>query len=231
MITVTTNGGSFTLRPDLTIDQTNITTLPDVVTTVDVGDTLATALAVTLPSNSRVTIDPAIGDNAFGINDVDLFSITANAGDALSIDVTRIDASLVNSYVRLFDAIGNELAADVTSGPGSNPRISLFSVPATDTYYIGVSSWVNNAYDPNVAGSGFNGLYTGDYLLDVERLQPDVVTSGDLGGRTLRIFSTRNRTHSTRRWMCGVRELSTSSVPITFTEVPGITKWTGRILS
>jgi len=162
VITVTTNGGSFTYTPY------TLTTLVDVVTITDVGDTIATALTVTLSANSQVTVDPNIGDSV-SPPDVDMFSVTADAGDILTIDVLRIDASLTNSYLRLFDAAGTELSADVVSGPDNNPRIA-FTVPTTGTYHIGVSSYVNTSYDPNVAGSGGSSFYTGDYELTIRRV-------------------------------------------------------------
>ena len=88
-------------------------------TTTDIGDTLATAQAITLPINSVVTIDPTIGDNAFLGRDVDLFSLMGNAGDRLVVDVTRLDGAFL--YLRLFDSAGTQLAADGFSGDNSSP--------------------------------------------------------------------------------------------------------------
>jgi hypothetical protein len=72
-------------------------------------------------------------------------------------------------YVRLFSSVGQQLAADLSSGPNSSPRIANFRVAASGTYYVGVSGWSNNAYDPRVAGSGVNGT-TGNYQLNVQRV-------------------------------------------------------------
>ena len=97
-----------------------------------------------------------------------MFSIQGNTGELLSIDVTLLLGFNGNGYVRLFDSAGTELAADAFSGPNSNPRLSSFSLPADDTYTIGVSGWSNTVYDPNVANSGTDGG-TGNYELMVKR--------------------------------------------------------------
>nr|WP_161501232.1 Ig-like domain-containing protein [Rhodopirellula sp. SM50] len=167
VVVVTTAGGSFTLRPAATI-----ATEPDLFLGPDSGDTLATAVALNLPVNSVLNVhSQSIGDNAFGAQDVDLYRITVNAGDVICVDVTRQSPfSLVNSYVRLFDAAGNELASDVNSGPDGNSRLVDVRLPAAGDYYLGVSSWVNTDYDPAVANSGSNAFYTGPYQLTVQRV-------------------------------------------------------------
>jgi hypothetical protein len=137
--------------------------------TGDVGDTLTTALAVSLSADSRVNILSTIGDSTSGFNDVDLYRFTGTAGDVLAISLSRLNTSGYG-YVRLFDAAGNQLAADAFSGPNSTPRIAKFVLTAGGTYYIGVSAWNNTSYDPTMANSGRNGFYTGAYTLTVERL-------------------------------------------------------------
>ncbi|WP_419580402.1 Ig-like domain-containing protein [Stieleria magnilauensis] len=168
VVVVSTAGGSFTLRPAATI-----VTESDLFLGPDTGDTLATAeVLVDLLINRRLNVhSQSIGDNDFIAQDVDLYRFTANAGDVIGIDVIRqAPFSLVNSYVRLFDATGNELASDVNSGPDGNSRLTDVRLPAAGDYYIGISSWVNNGYDPSVANSGANAFYTGPYQLTVQRV-------------------------------------------------------------
>jgi hypothetical protein len=136
----------------------------------DVGDTLASALPVTVPLDGGFSIEQTIGDNAFGAQDVDVYRFDASAGNTLTIDVSKRSTGLLYVYARLFDASGHELAANVADGLDATPHIGRFTVPATGTYFLGVSSWPNTAYDPQTAGSGSGGQFTGDYRLTIERL-------------------------------------------------------------
>ena len=140
--------------------------MPDL-TPADAGDAIAAALSVNLPADRRVRIEQTIGDGAFAGQDVDLYQLTGSAGDILTLDATRLSASSL--YLRLFDAAGNQLAADGFSGPNSSPRIAPFRLLATGTYYVGVSGWSNTGYNPNLANSGANGS-SGNYALVMQRV-------------------------------------------------------------
>jgi hypothetical protein len=158
VVQVTTAGGSFTLRPATTVSQSGL------VLATEVGDTLATAQALTVATNSQLAVTGA-GLNINVNLDVDLFSVTANAGDVLTVDVTRLTGT---QRLRVFNAAGVELAADSFSGPNSSPQIRNLMVPVAGTYYLGVSGSNNTAYDPTVAGSGVSGN-VGTYTLTIKR--------------------------------------------------------------
>ena len=72
--------------------------------------------------------------------------------------------STLDSYLRLFDSKGRQLAAnDDTSG---TPDSSLsFTAPKAGVYYVGVSGSGNAGYKPSRAGSGRTGS-TGAYQID-----------------------------------------------------------------
>ena len=127
------------------------------------GATLATAQALALAANSRVRVVETINDSL----DVDLYRLTANAGDVLSVAMSRVQFG--NSYVRLFDAAGVQVAADGFSGPQSAPLVH-YHVAASGTYYVGASGWSNATYDPTLPGSGTHGG-TGGYTLEVQRAE------------------------------------------------------------
>ena len=75
----------------------------------------------------------------------------------------QIGLSSLSSYLRVFDASGNELA---DSG-GTGPDASLsYQAPADGTYYLGVSGAPNSTYNPLVPGSGVAGS-TGAYQLQL----------------------------------------------------------------
>ena len=130
-ITVTTPGGSFTFQAAATQ-----TTLPPLTPATDPGDTLATAMALSLSENSTLAVNQQIGDGPNGANDVDLYAFTGAAGDLVTVDM---GPTYTNPYpdVRLFDAAGNQLAIGYYY---QEPEIAQFVLPASGTFYVGVSS-------------------------------------------------------------------------------------------
>jgi predicted outer membrane repeat protein len=111
----------------------------------------------------------SIGDNsniAPGL-DIDLFELQVNAGNFITADIdAQVNGSTLDSYLRLFDDSGTELAAN-DDADGTDSALS-FLAPSTGTYYVGVSSFGNDAYNPSVEGSGSEegtGVY--DIAIDV----------------------------------------------------------------
>src|SRR3989442_1689391 len=104
-----------------------------------------------LAANSRVRIVETINDAL----DVDLYSLTANAGEVLGVSMSRLPFGQL-SYVRVFDAAGTEVAADLGSGPNSAPLLH-YRVATSGTYFVGASGWSNANYDPTGPNSGTQG--------------------------------------------------------------------------
>ena len=132
----------------------------------DAGDTLPRAQSVVATTGS-VTLASRIDDGPRGRRDVDLFRVSLAAGQRLTIDVAArslATPSTLDSYLRLFDSKGRQLAAnDDTSG---TPDSSLsFMAPKAGVYYVGVSGSGNVAYKPSRAGSGRTGS-TGAYQIE-----------------------------------------------------------------
>lgn len=138
------------------------------------NDSIATATPLVLNASGGAELaELVLGDGATPTLDVDLFRVFASGPALISAQVTsRSLAGIVrlDTYVRLFDASGIQLAANDNFN-GLDGRIQFF-VPAAGQYYIGVSSFPNTVYDPNTAGSGSPGQTTGTFGLAVE-----VVTS------------------------------------------------------
>ena len=136
-----------------------------------------TAGAYTVPDLSNLTIAPiaeAIGRDGGKTrdNDVDLYRFDVTALGALSIEVTSdSEAEDFDSYLRLFDAAGTELAAN-NDLDETNLLSGLDLNLDRGTYYVGVSGNGNTEYDPNLAGSGTTGS-TGDYALEFDFDEPD----------------------------------------------------------
>lgn len=133
--------------------------------------------------------------NPVGVSDVDLFEIRVPDNGTLFIDIdTPFEDDYVDSFLRVFDADGNELVSsddDLATDEADNPleftdsnfpglvfesptNRQFFNGHATDSflagtvergdvYYIGVSDFFNQSYNPNNltnrATGGAGGLY------------------------------------------------------------------------
>jgi hypothetical protein len=69
--------------------------------------------------------------------------------------------STLDSYLRVFNAAGRQLAVNDDSG-GSLDSYLSFRPTVAGTFYVGISGYGNGNYTPTRAGSGRNGS-TGDY--------------------------------------------------------------------
>ncbi|HHP7232122.1 MAG TPA: S8 family serine peptidase [Xenococcaceae cyanobacterium] len=129
------------------------------------------------------------GDRAFvGETDVDLFRFEVESPGtvAIALGTAEAEPNDFDTYLRLFDAEGNEIAFndDLETGVNAFSRIEAELAPGT--YYTGVSGFDNSSYDPNVAGSGVAGA-TGNYSLqfNLTNSDPNGLVSGaetvDLG--------------------------------------------------
>ena len=112
------------------------------------GESLSTALPVFLSENTPTTLAGpyALGNGAYGQQDVDLFRVSLSAGQTLSANVlaAQIGLSSLYSYLRVFDANGNQLAAadnstDPNTGQPSPDAALTYLVAADGIYYLGVS--------------------------------------------------------------------------------------------
>ena len=87
---------------------------------------------------------------------MNLFSVTLLAGQTLNANVlaAQIGLSGLDSYLRLFDANGNQVAADDNSinpntGQPSPDAALTYLAPADGTYYLGVSGALQFRLQPN----------------------------------------------------------------------------------
>ena len=101
-------------------------------------------------------------------NDVDLFSFQLESPGKVNIEVTSdfSDPDNFDSYLRLFDDSGNQIAAN--NNISTNNLFSRLDLNLDrGIYYIGVSGNNNTDYDPNEANSGTGGD-TGNYGLELD---------------------------------------------------------------
>ncbi len=148
--------------------------------TLEPNDTLGTAEVLTFAaSGSAEFTGLTLGDGVRAGLDVDLFAINIPRGGLIHAEITaqnRSGGSTLDSYLRLFDGLGGEIAANDQFN-GQDSLIDFF-VSTGGTYYIGISGFPNSQYNPNIAGSGVsqaNGVY--DLSIDVELVQNDRITA------------------------------------------------------
>ncbi|MFZ4732674.1 MAG: DVUA0089 family protein, partial [Pirellulales bacterium] len=115
------------------------------------------------------------GDITPGV-DVDMYSFTVTAGQRIAFDIDRPAGSTFDSFLRWFDARGNELASNddgPTPGEASSTESYLeFTFPSAGTFYLGVSGFGNQRYNA-LTGSGDTAGSTGGYVLSLAAVDPD----------------------------------------------------------
>lgn len=160
-----------------TAGQTGNYTLTLTLDSPDPNGLISGAVAINLPSNEApVLTNGFIGADygkPVGVSDVDLFEIVMPDNGTLFVDIDTPFATgeFVDSYLRLFDAAGNAIAfsddnsSDEDADDGGHFTDSFLgaSVERGGTYYIGVSDFDNQNYDPNNLdnrpATGTGGLY------------------------------------------------------------------------
>ena len=131
------------------------------------------------PINGIIGIDG--NGTVIGDKDVDVISFEVDSPGLVTIELgsnTETPEDF-DTYLRLFDETGAEIAAndDIEQGIQQFSRLEANLEPGT--YYAGVSGFDNGSYDPNVAGSGVSAD-TGNYSLqfDLDNSDPNGLISG-----------------------------------------------------
>ncbi len=181
---------------------------------IEGNDTIAEANALGLSAeNPTAALAGSIaGDFYFDPSeDVDFYTFSLEAGQTVSLDIDASEwntletfgypivypaldeVQLTDTELRLFDAQGNEVAAN-NDGAAPDEEFSRdpyleFTAETAGTYYVGVSQLGNRNYDPNVArsGSGWTfpevGVFFGPYELTATLTEGDTSPiTGDLMG-------------------------------------------------
>ena len=152
----------------------------------DPNGTIAGAfIAPSIDGSESPIINGTIGfdgnGNFIGSKDVDIFRFTVESPGNVNIKLGShtSEPEDFDTYLRLFDGLGNELAAndDIARLTNNFSEIETFLEPGT--YYAGVSGYQNNNYNPNVAGSGIVST-TGNYSIEfsLNNVDPNGLISG-----------------------------------------------------
>lgn len=144
------------------------------------NDSLDTAEVVAfIGSGSANFSGITLGDGVRAGLDVDLFRVDIPRGGLIRAEIfaqNRLGGSSLDSYLRLFDGVGNELVSNDQFN-GQDSLVDFF-VSTGGSYYVGVSGFGNDDYDPTIPGSGQSqstGVY--DLRIEVELIQEDRVTA------------------------------------------------------
>lgn len=124
--------------------------------TADLGE-LATPASLTT----------TLGDTAAGAKEVELYKVSLKPGSVLTAATSRAGAAsaATDTYLRLFDASGNQVAFDDDSGGFPFSKLQ-YSATAGGVYYLGVSGYGNSTYNL-VTGAGLAAGRTGDFKLNI----------------------------------------------------------------
>ncbi|MCA9049025.1 MAG: pre-peptidase C-terminal domain-containing protein, partial [Planctomycetaceae bacterium] len=132
------------------------------------GAGIAAAVNVgTVFTTTPYAVNAFLGDDS-GADDVDLYRVTLNGGDTLTVTVNP-DPSL-DPVIRLFDSSGNDLTAPVLvnlGGAGNAETLMTFSIPASGDYFVGISSAGNVGYTPSGGTGASGGTTSGSYRLNI----------------------------------------------------------------
>jgi len=173
----------------------------------ELNDTLLLATNLDIIGRGSRTIDAFLGDGAYGLRDVDIFRVDAGAGSTIAASVSPTTGNL-DTIVRIFDTLGNQVAADGKKGTRS--AVTSFLAVNAGVYYVAVSggnesvpgNLGNIAYNPQLGGSGVASDATGGFKLQVNvsggvsetqvRLAGTAISAGIALDGTLGIYGQNN---------------------------------------
>jgi hypothetical protein len=118
--------------------------------------------------------------------DVDLIKFVAKAGDRVGFQTESRGGSKINTFVRLFDASGKQIASNndgswLNVDPTTKFSFLEYNFSKAGTFYVGVSLNPNKAYNITTGGGDVAGTTTGAYRLRVLNTAPQIVVSSPFG--------------------------------------------------
>jgi hypothetical protein len=125
---------------------------------------------------------PGSGDYTLSsATDVDLIAIYPNAGQTIAINIDSRNGSNVDTYVRLFDSTGKQIAFN-NDGAAPGEAASKFSYltytfTTSGDYFFGVSSAGNNNYNASDGSGDAGGSSTGQYHFSISLVTAPVAAS------------------------------------------------------
>ncbi len=145
-----------------------IQTAPSVAT--DSDDSIIEAPNVGAVSTTPITVSGGISPDT----DVDMVRFTVTAGQVVDFDIdTTLNGSTgLNSYLRVFNASGQQLAANDNAAAPSEGTVGFdayvrFTFATAGTYFVAVSNSLNTAYNAGTGDGDTGGGSIGEYVLSI----------------------------------------------------------------
>ena len=113
-----------------------------------------------LPISDRIEAIGTDGEQEVGDRDVDFYKINSDRAGILEIATTSIESDPVNTVVLIFDSEGRRLG--LNGRPDSSDSVLRYQIASNTDYYVGVTGYGNQNFDPFALGSGTGGD-TGTY--------------------------------------------------------------------
>lgn len=157
--------------PTPAMDETYVFQVTNFSGAFEPNDTISNATPVVFNADGHAEFTNAVvGDGLNDTLDVDLYRVFMSGPGLLIAQVVaqRLPLpSTLDSFVRLFDANGNSMGLPVNDNfDGLDSRLEFF-VPTGGVYYVGISGFGNDDYDPNAIASG-SPQSLGDYALQID---------------------------------------------------------------
>lgn len=145
-----------------------------IVADTDADNTIDEAIAIAF-DDPEITLSDAIETQS----DLDIYRVELDSGDTVVFDVDTAANNRLDTFLRVFDADGNDLGAnDDGSAPDENSNLDSyieFTASTAGNYYFGISSFGNSDYDPIAGSNNFSnnvGITTGNYDLTISLIVP-----------------------------------------------------------
>jgi subtilisin family serine protease len=111
-----------------------------------------------------------------GATDVDLYKFVPTTSGLYDIATDTSQEGSVDTYLRLFDASGDQLATNDNANSATTASLIRASLTAGETYYIGVSGSGNDSYNPITGASATASSTTGTYVVSVNLATTPAIT-------------------------------------------------------
>ena len=144
-------------------------------TEVEPNDNLNAAMHLgDIPAVESAELECVLGNSPALTHDVDFYSVTAPNGSDFPIMLAWELSADWDSHLRLFNAAGIEIARSDKATDGDGLR---FGISEPGTYYLGVSTARNNAFDPlNIVDLNAPAVPEQSYQLDLTTYAIDLPT-------------------------------------------------------
>jgi uncharacterized delta-60 repeat protein len=146
----------------------------------------------------RMSVGQTVSRSIGFRQDVDMVKFTVRAGQRIAFDVDGGADSPLDSFLRVFDAAGRQLASnDNRAAPGESSTTTTdsyleFTFPSAGTFYAAVSAKRNSRYNPVTGEGDVDGGRGGAFTLALRNVAA-MAAPAHAAGPALRLGAARDR--------------------------------------